>query len=148
MFKKSVVAIAAIAVVCLAYSANAEKKEEGAKAVCPVSGKACSPEHSTAYKDGKVCFCCPKCKAAFEADSSKFAVKANLHLVASKQYKQAKCPVTSRPCKAEHAVSVGGIDVALCCPGCKGKVTKAEGDAKLILVFSDKAFAKGFVKKD
>jgi YHS domain-containing protein len=148
MFKKSIVAIAAVAVVCFAYSVNAEKKEAAAKAVCPVSGKACSPDHSSDYKDGKVNFCCPKCKAAFDADSTKFAAKANLHLVASKQYKQAKCPVAGRPCNPEHTVAVAGLKVAFCCPNCKGKVAKAEGDAQLNLVFSDAAFAKGFVKKD
>ena len=115
---------------------------KGAK--CPVSGKAAKDidGSSVAYKGGKVYLCCAGCPTAFKKDTKKFAAKANFQLYATKQAKAVKCVLTGKDLNATQTVKIEGQDVAFCCGGCKGKVTKAAD--KLAFVFSDAAFAKGF----
>ena len=108
-------------------------------------------EHST-YKDGKVYFCCGGCKMDFDESPKKFAAKANFQLVASGQYTQTACPVnkgkihTAKAKKNLKKVTVNGMEVDLCCPGCLKKYNKA--DDKFALIFSDKGYEKGFASKD
>lgn len=156
MVKKTyaVVVCLAAALYCLP-AIQADDKPEEAKAekkkvelLCPVSGKAADKEHAVDYKGAKVYFCCPNCPKAFKDDPAKFAAKANFQLVASGQFKQAKCPIAGKKVNTEKNIEINGLKVCFCCGGCQGKATKAEGDAKLELVFNDKAFEKGFVKKD
>ena len=87
-------------------------------------------------------FCCENCPKAFNANSAKFAGKANLQLVQSGQLKQVKCPLTGRPMAADKSVEVAGVKVALCCGDCLAKATKASGDEQINLLFSDTS--KGF----
>ena len=104
-------------------------------------------EHST-YKDGKVYFCCGGCKMDFDESPKKFAAKANFQLVASGQYTQTACPVnkgkihTAKAKKNLKKVTVSGMEVDLCCPGCLKKYNKASD--KFALLFSDKGYEKGF----
>ncbi|MGE4134331.1 MAG: hypothetical protein AB7E98_01345 [Pirellulales bacterium] len=109
---------------------------------CPLSGKPVDETKTVEFNGGKVAFCCGNCPKAFSAAPEKFAAKANLQLVQSGQLKQVKCPLTGRPCAPDKSVEVDGVKVGLCCAGCLGKVTKAEGDAKLDLLFKDTK--KGF----
>ena len=108
-------------------------------------------EHST-YKDGKVYFCCGGCKMDFDESPKKFAAKANFQLVASGQYTQTACPVnkgkihTAKAKKNLKKVTVNGMEVDLCCPGCLKKYNKAND--KFALIFSDKGYEKGFASKD
>ena len=108
-------------------------------------------EHST-YKDGKVYFCCGGCKMDFDESPKKFAAKANFQLVASGQYTQTACPVnkgkihTAKAKKNLKKVTVSGMEVDLCCPGCLKKYNKAND--KFALIFSDKGYEKGFASKD
>ncbi len=125
--------------------ADKEAKKDGPKLTCPVSGKPVNPEATVDYKGGKVAFCCTNCPKAFAANTAKYATKANLQLVQSGQAKEVKCPLTGKPLNPATKTSVAGTNVCFCCNGCKGKVTKAEGDEQLELVFGDKAFDKGFV---
>ncbi len=140
------VALAAVAVVTLSlYAADLE----GIK--CVVSGKAAKDVDGSSvdYKGGKVYFCCANCPKAFSKDTAKFSAKANHQLVATGQAKQVKCPITGKALNPEQKVKVQDVEVVFCCPGCKGKVSKAEGAEQAELVFSDKAFEKGFeVKKE
>ncbi|MCH2202575.1 MAG: hypothetical protein MK102_11440 [Fuerstiella sp.] len=122
---------------------DAASKKFSAK--CPISGGKAKEAQSADFKGGKVYFCCGKCKAAFEKDSTKHTAKAHAQLVATGQYEQKKCPLTGGPMKT--TTTVGGLEVKLCCGGCKKKVEKAEGADQLALVFSDSAFKKAFVKK-
>lgn len=128
----------------------AEEKAEKTAVKCPVSGKDVVDDQTVEYKGAVLKFCCPNCPKAFTANPEKFATKANLQLVATKQAKQIKCPLTGRDMAADKTVSVGGVEVAVCCPNCLAKANKAEGDEQLALLLSDKAFEKGFeiVKKD
>lgn len=96
------------------------------------------------YKGGKVFFCCPNCPKAFSANPSKQATQANLQLAASGQAKQEKCPFSGQPVDGSKSVKVGGVNVAFCCEGCKGKVAKASPEDAVQLVFADKGFDKGF----
>ena len=104
-------------------------------------------EHST-YKDGKVYFCCGGCKMDFDESPKKFAAKANFQLVTSGQYTQTACPVnkgkihTAKAKKNLKKVTVSGMEVDLCCPGCLKKYNKASD--KFALLFSDKGYEKGF----
>lgn len=118
---------------------------EGVK--CVVAPKAATEGKSADYKDGKVYFCCGGCAGKFASDTKKFSTKANHQLVATKQYEQKGCPMSGREVNPETTSTVAGTKVAFCCEGCKGSVDKAEGDeAKMKLVFADKAFAKAFKK--
>lgn len=101
-------------------------------------------EKSVDYKGGKVYFCCDNCPKAFSKDTAKFASKANAQLVSTKQAKQEKCPLSGGATKADKTAKVAGVEVAFCCENCQGKVAKASEAEALELVFSDKAFEKGF----
>jgi YHS domain-containing protein len=142
----AVLSLAAALLALFAASGSAEDKKEEAKfsAKCPVSGADAKKEQHASYKDKEVYFCCEKCKAAFEADNKKFAVKANHQLVHTKQFVQVKCPLSGGPLNKEQVVKVGEVEVAFCCDKCKGKTAGAKGDEQLALVFSDEAFKKGF----
>ena len=104
------------------------------------------------YRDGKVYFCCGGCKMDFDESPKKFATKANFQLVSSGQYTQTACPVnkgkihTAKAKKNLKKVTVNGMEVDLCCPGCLKKYNKA--DDKFALIFSDKGYEKGFASKD
>ena len=86
--------------------------------------------------------CSENCPKAFNANSAKFASKANLQLVQSGQLKQVACPLTAKPCAPGKTVTVAGVEVGFCCPNCQGKVAKATGDEQLDLIFKDTT--KGF----
>lgn len=144
MCKKLSSFTAAVAVLFLVVAVQAEEKDALAGAKCPVSGKPINKEASTDYKGGKVYFCCPGCPTGFAKNTAKFAAKANAQLVATGQAQQEKCPITGRKINAKQSVSVAGVEVGLCCGGCKKKASTAEGDAQLNLIFSDAAFEKGF----
>jgi len=118
-------------------SKAAETKFEGK---CPVSGKPCKEESSVDYHGKKVYFCCDNCPTAFKADPKKFAAKAAVQLLGTKQITQVACPFTGKPINPEAKVDVGGVSVGFCCMNCKGKASKA--DDKVALVFGD--IAKGF----
>ncbi|MCH2210713.1 MAG: hypothetical protein MK110_05390 [Fuerstiella sp.] len=132
----------AMAIMFAATQADAADKKFSAK--CPISGGKAKESQAADFKGGKVYFCCGKCKAAFEKDSSKHTAKAHAQLVATGQYEQKKCPLSGGPLKTTS--TVGGVEVKFCCGNCKKKVDEAEGADKFALVFSDRAFKKGFVK--
>jgi YHS domain-containing protein len=113
------------------------------KVKCPVSGKAVKADATADYKNAKVYFCCQNCPKAFAKDAKKFATKANMQLVQTKQAKQVACPISGKDVK-DAVAKVAGLEIGLCCNNCKGKVDKAEGDDKLALVFAEKPFEKGF----
>ncbi|MCA9037690.1 MAG: hypothetical protein KDA91_21300 [Planctomycetaceae bacterium] len=121
-----------------------QKAEVKFTAKCPVSGADADKEQFTAYKNKKTYFCCEKCKAAFEADNTKYAVKANHQLVQTRQFRQTKCPFSGGDMNKEQAVKMKGVNVQFCCEKCKGKAEAATGDDQLAMVFSDDAFKKGF----
>jgi YHS domain-containing protein len=137
--KKRYSIFGALAALCAVTLFAADVKLEGIK--CVANAKA---ETGVDYKDAKVFFCCGNCAKKFSEAPEKGAVRANHQLAATKQYEQAKCPLTGRDLNDEHTVKVNGVNVTFCCPGCKGKVSKAEEAEQLELVFSDKAFEKGF----
>ena len=140
-----VIAASFTLIIAVSYADEAESK---VKAVCPVSGKPIVKEHSLPYKEtAKVYFCCPNCPKAFEADTAKFAPKANLQLVATEQAKEVKCPLSGKALDSEKSTKVAGVEVSFCCGNCLAAVNKAEGDEKVKLVFSDEAFKKGFELK-
>lgn len=122
-----------------------KKDEDKFTAKCPVSGEAAVKEQFTAYKEKEVYFCCDKCKAKFEAEPTKFEVKANHQLVQTKQFKQTKCPISGADFVKEQSAKVDKVNVRFCCEKCKGKVETAEGDKKLELIFAEEAFKKAFV---
>lgn len=144
MLKKVSSCLAVLLVACATVVAG-DVDLEGVK--CVVANKAASADKVAKYKASNVYFCCGNCKAKFTADKKKFAEKANLQLVATKQFEQKNCPLSGGPLDAETAVKVAGVKVAFCCNNCKGKVESAEDDAaKLKLVFTNQAFKKGFKK--
>lgn len=149
MKARFIIATLAVAGLIIGATVNAEdkaKKDPLAGIKCPVSGKKINPEAKVAYKDGHVYFCCEGCPNAFKAKTDKFAAKANHQLVATGQYVEKVCPLTGRKLNPATKIKIAGVPVCFCCNGCKGKASKAEGDAQIDLVFGDKPFAKGFEK--
>ncbi|MCD0461196.1 hypothetical protein [Roseiconus lacunae] len=143
--RKFIASAVAVLVVAVATTVTADVSLEGVK--CVVAPRAAKADKSAEYKDGKVFFCCGNCESKFEKDSKPFAVKANHQLVSTKQYEQKACPFSGGPAKDSTALKIEGAKVAFCCNNCKGKVEKAEDtEAKLKLVFNDKAFENGFAK--
>ncbi len=107
-----------------------------------------SDKFSVDYRDGKVFFCCKNCPKNFAKDPTKYAVKANEHLVLTGQYVQTSCPISGEELADDQMSEVNGIEVKFCCENCKKKVDGATDDAaKAELVFGDKAFEAGFAKK-
>ena len=115
---------------------------------CVVAPKPADVSKSADYKDGKVYFCCDGCAGKFAKGSESYAMKANHQLAATKQYVQKKCPFSGGDLDKTTAVKLAGTKVAFCCNNCKGKVEGTEGEeAKLALVYNDKAFDKAFALK-
>ena len=143
MLKKMTSVLAVVLVAGAVIAGDADLK--GVK--CVVADRDANPEKSAEYKEGNVYFCCGGCQGKFAKNSKKYAVKANQQLVATKQYVQKSCPFSGGKLNPETAITVAGTKVCFCCNNCKGKVEGAEDDAaKLKMVFSDKAFSKGFKK--
>lgn len=138
---KSRLCLVALAVVAL-VAASTLRAADAPALKCPVSGKAVDATKTVDFNGGKVAFCCGNCPKAFDADKAKFAAKANLQLVQSKQLTQVKCPLTGKDCAPDKSVEVDGVKVGLCCAGCLGKAKKASGDELITLIFGDTS--KGF----
>ena len=123
------------------FAADATINLKGIK--CVVNSKAAAKDGTGVdYKGGQVFFCCKNCPKAFAANTAKFATSANYQLVATKQAKQAACPLSGKACKADHSVTIKGTPVYFCCENCQGAVAKLKGKAQLEKVFSDAAFTK------
>ena len=120
---------------------------EGVK--CLVNpNKAANKKHAAKHMDGEVYFCCGGCKSKFEKDAKPYVVKANHQLALTGQYVQKGCPFSGGKVADGVTAKVGGVEVGFCCGNCQGKVSgAADLAAKADLVFTDKAFAKGFEKK-
>ena len=127
--------------------AASAKEETKFTATCPVSGEAAVKEQFAGYKEKEVYFCCEKCKAAFEADTKKFAEKANQQLVQTKQFKQTKCPLSGGDLNKEQFAKVGGVKVTFCCEKCKGAIEAASKEEQLTKIFSEAVFTKAFEAK-
>jgi hypothetical protein len=142
------VASASIAILALTVYAAEEIKLEGIK--CVMNPKANAKlAKALDYKDGKIFFCCDNCPKAFAKkvkDDEKVAANGNRQLIATGQAKQAKCPFTGGPAKAETAIKVSGAEISFCCNNCKGKAEKLKGDEQLIALFGDKAYTKAVFK--
>ena len=112
---------------------------------CIVNGNAAAKAgKSSDYLDGKVYFCCGNCKAKFDADSKKFAVKANHQLALTGQYVQVACPFGGKFAK-DAATNVGGVSVCFCNQEEMKKVKDASDlAAKAEMVFNQKSFSKAF----
>jgi YHS domain-containing protein len=139
---KSRLFVAALAVVAFAVVGPLRAAEK-VELKCPVSGKAASADHKVAFNGGEVEFCCPNCPKAFAKNPKKFAAKANLQLVQTKQLKQVKCPLTGKPMNPTKVVKLAGTEIHVCCGNCLAKVNKlASDDEKIECLLSDTS--KGF----
>ncbi|MAV35149.1 MAG: hypothetical protein CMJ59_06790 [Planctomycetaceae bacterium] len=143
MKARVLLSVAAIAVMVTASVAAPKVSLKGVK--CVMNPKmAAKAKASVDFKGAKVYFCCGNCAKAFTAKQKdpKVATKGNHQLVATKQVKQAKCPLTGGKLNPATKIKVQGAELAFCCNMCKGKANKAKGADQLALVFSDKAFKK------
>lgn len=130
-------ALAGMSVAVASMLGAAEKKID---CKCPVSGAAAKESSAIAYKGAKLYFCCNNCPKKFEADTAKYAAKANAQLVQTGQAVQVACPLSGKACKPDKTTKVAGLTVAFCCDSCKAKAEKA--DDALALLFG--SFDKGF----
>lgn len=137
--------VASLALFAFVSSIVADDAKKEFKATCPVAKtKAAKEDKSVEYKGAKVYFCCGGCPEAFKKDTAKFATRANMQLVQTGQAKQVKCPLSGQDLDAATKIKVGDAEVAFCCGKCKAKTEAAKGDEQLEIVYSDKAFEKGF----
>jgi hypothetical protein len=134
--------IASLAVLALVAANALNAADEKPALKCPVSGKATQADKTVDFNGGKVQFCCENCPKAFNANSKKFAGKANLQLIQTGQLKQIKCPLTARPVAADKSVEIAGVKIGVCCGNCLAKATKVSGDEQIDLLLSDTS--KGF----
>lgn len=155
--KKSLMTLCfAVLAAVLVTDAGADEKKDAPKkrvrkpvttAVCPVGGKEIKIADAKVveYRNAKVYVCCAGCKAKMEKDATPFALKANHQLVKTRQYRQAKCPISGGKLNKEQKTKINGVFVRFCCEKCNGKAAAAKDDAQMEIAFSDKAFEKGFV---
>ncbi|MHB8970918.1 MAG: YHS domain-containing protein [Pirellulaceae bacterium] len=151
--RKSVVSWASVAALFLVFTAMVMADEKvdlkGVKCVLNCKGDA-KATSSADYKGGKVYFCCDDCKDKFTKEPKEYAAAANAQLVATKQAKQVKCPITGKDVKEGVTVKVRGVEIGVCCAGCQKKLTDMEEKDQLETAFGEKAFEKSFelAKKD
>ena len=114
-----------------------------------MSKRAAKDSQVVKTKKGAMLFmCCGNCVKAYEKNPEKFTVAANHQLVQTKQYVQKACPFSGGELNDDAKVKVGGVELKMCCGNCAKKVNSAESEeAKAKLVFSKKAFEKGFAMK-
>ena len=115
---------------------------------CVVAPKDAQATKSAEYKEGKVFFCCGGCAGKFAKNTEKYAANANRQLVQTEQYVQKACPISGKETNPEITLTVAGTKVAFCCKGCQGKVSSADKEEQITLVFSEKAFKKAFKKAE
>lgn len=145
MKTKTTLLILALATSLVLPRLIADEKDKLNGAKCLVAAKnAAKADKSLEYRGAKIYFCCDNCPKAYEKDKAKYATKANHQLALTGQAKQEKCPLSGGDLNKDATADVAGVKVTFCCNNCKGKVEKAEGDAKLELAFADTAFDKGF----
>ena len=141
-------AFAALAFVVTSGIAEDEKpkKKEVTTVKCPVAGKEVKIADAkiVSYKDANVYVCCDGCKGKMEKDATTYATKANHQLVVTKQFRQAKCPLSGGAIDKEQSTKIGGVAVKFCCDKCKAKADAATGDDQIALAFATEAFDKGF----
>ena len=141
---KSRLFVAALAVATFAVIGSLRAAEK-VDLKCPVSGKAIDADKTVAFHGGEVAFCCEKCPAAFAKNQKKYAGKANLQLVQSKQLKQVKCPLTGRPMNPTKVVKLAGVEINVCCGNCLGKANKLASDNEKIDLLLSKPKKGSFV---
>jgi len=98
-------------------------------ATCPLSKKPVAAEHFSIFEGQRVGFCCPDCKAKFDADPQAFIDK--VEGLKRKDEKQAAlrvedavratCPFSGEPIRADSLAPYQGKVVGFCNPGCRDK---------------------------
>tara|TARA_A100001037_G_scaffold82855_1_gene74823 strand:- start:312 stop:785 length:474 start_codon:yes stop_codon:yes gene_type:complete len=122
---------------------KSSKKDYISNSKCLISGDSIDKTEFLNYKDGKIYFCCEMCKADFQnGKSNQFSSKANYQLVSTGQYIQKSCPMTGKGIDKTKTVSVGELNVAFCCNGCKSKTEGKKDKAEFI--FANDVFDKTF----
>lgn len=111
-----------------AWIEEAQEEARGAipvNATCPVSGTDVDPEHSVEFEGQLVGFCCPNCKAKFEADPAAFRDKIEgLQAPESVALRvedaiRATCIFSGKPIQADSLTLYRGKVVGFCNPHCR-----------------------------
>lgn len=121
----ALIALACVAVGAIAIAApKAPTKDPGPPKIpldtarCPVTSGKVSEKFQTEYKGAKLFFADADSLAEFQAGKTKYINKANLQLVATKQYRQTACPLTGRPFNKNFGITIEGTPIYLCCKNC------------------------------
>jgi hypothetical protein len=119
---------------------------KGMEDCCPGGwcGRKPKPGLTTAYKGGVVQFCCKECIGDFKNSTSKFAAVANHQLVATRQAKQERCPVTGDAFDPAISAEVAGVVIRFANDGALATIRNSDEAQRVILVFGDSAFGKAF----
>lgn len=87
---------------------------------CPVSGEPVKGDVFLEEKGRKAYFCCNNCRAKYEKEPAKYAVKHN-----NSYTYQTRCPVTGRAIDPQvSAAAPAGETVFFCCKDCPDKFKK------------------------
>ncbi len=95
-------------------------------AKCPLTGKDVVPAHFSLHEGQTIGFCCPDCKAKFDADPAAFIGKVAEFkpAVASQKPINTKCPVTGKDVDPAHFSLYEDQAIAFCCTMCKAQFDK------------------------
>ena len=117
---------------------------------CVVMGKAAAKASKVVEtKQGKLYMCCGNCVKSYNKNPEKYTAAANAQMVQTGQYVQKSCPFSGGKLNDKAVAKIGKMEIKMCCGNCVKKVDSAKTDAdKVALVFSKKAFEKGFAKKE
>lgn len=147
MLKFSLLSVMALCVIAGPSDPMARPSDDDAlKGVkcCLMTKNDVKESFSVDYREGKVYFCCARCKGAFDAD--KHAVKGNQQLVETGQYEQTACPFSGQDVDETQSVKVGKAEVYFCCGDCLKNAKEAKDDARAEMLFNNEAFEKAFAK--
>ena len=120
------------------------KKPAEFKATCPVLGELAEKDALMLYRGKKPYFCCQSCPDIFNATPRVYTTAVHRQWFQTGEIAQVACPLKGHDLDdvLSVAVTVGGVKVKVCCPGCAKKLAALKGDKKVAAVFA--SLGKGF----
>ncbi len=141
----------AVVAVLMATTTAAPKKEKTKKkkprefkATCPVLGEPAEQDAMILYQGKKLYFCCQSCPDIFASTAKVYTTAVHRQWYQTGQIVQVACPLKGHDLDPVLAVNVtvGGVKLKVCCPGCEQKLKSLKGDKRLAAVFG--SLKKGF----
>ena len=121
-----------------------KKKPKKFQATCPVQGEPAEKDSVILFKGKPLYFCCMSCPDVFDGTPSIYLSKVHRQWLQTGEIAQVACPLKGHVLDPDLAVAVtvGGVKLKVCCPGCAKKLKTLKGDKKIDAVFA--SLTKGF----